>query len=225
MTQRTYLELCQQLRVECAASGSGPQSTINQQGEYERLVGWVRAANEEIQSEYFNWKFLWRKHRFITSIDPATNQRPFIYAPPDDLQVWRTKEVSINGYKVGVEEIEAIEGIDVVRGQPYHVIVLPDDSLQLVDAPDGDYEVVAEYYCKPQVFENDDDMSWIPSQFERLIIYYAMLYYANYENAPELKNQALEGINRLYPKLETHQLPKRRNRGFFGEYEEVIRTY
>lgn len=53
-----FLALVTRLVQESGASGSGPITTINQVGEYGRMVNWIQDAWLDIQSEHQDWEFL-----------------------------------------------------------------------------------------------------------------------------------------------------------------------
>ncbi|RLE28791.1 MAG: hypothetical protein DRJ61_15790, partial [Acidobacteria bacterium] len=53
----------------------------------------------------------------------------------------------------------------------------------------------------------DADVSAIPERFHRAIVARAMIYYGNYENAPEVKADGLERFSEAMDQLGTDQLP------------------
>ena len=61
----TFLELVQDLHVEVGAAGVAPATVTGQQGEAERLVGWIQKADEFVQLKYVNWKYL--RNEFTTA--------------------------------------------------------------------------------------------------------------------------------------------------------------
>ena len=70
-----FLGLVTRLVQESGASGAGPTTTVNQVGEYGRMVNWVQDAWLDIQSEQQNWEFLRTTCSF-----PTVNGEPF-YTP------------------------------------------------------------------------------------------------------------------------------------------------
>jgi len=62
----TFLELTKKLRFHCGVSGIGPSSVIDQTGDYERLVDWIRDAWTEIQNTPGYWRFMWKEDNFNT---------------------------------------------------------------------------------------------------------------------------------------------------------------
>lgn len=54
----TFLQLVQRLRTETKASGTTVTTTVNQSGEYARLVNWVNDAWLDIQSTYTDWGWM-----------------------------------------------------------------------------------------------------------------------------------------------------------------------
>ena len=209
-----FLKLCQRLRDECSVSGAGPVSVKDQAGEYARLVNWIQDANNDIQSQFFNWKFLWRK------IDLDFKEGDSFIAHPQDLNIWRPDSLWINGY-----QMEMIENHRF--GQQYYrdlAVVMPDNSIILTQKITEDCTGHVEYCCQPQTLTDDADEPWIPEPYQMAIVYRAMMKYANFENAPEIKTAGMEGFQSLMPRLIDNQLPNNMGAGgFANDYDIVVR--
>ena len=70
-----FLGIVTRLVQESGASGAGPTTTVNQVGEYGRMVNWVQDAWLDIQSEHQDWEFLRTTCSF-----PTVSGSPF-YTP------------------------------------------------------------------------------------------------------------------------------------------------
>jgi hypothetical protein len=204
-----FLQLVNQLQFESGAGNAPLTSVIGQTGETKRLVDWVRQANIRIQTMYVDWKFLRSQLEptFITGIGMQD------YAAPDDLNYWNMKSFVLDDIDIRATEYHPIDDRfqSNTIGRPDKVSVLDDNQLRFWPVPDGGYLVEAEYFIKPvdldpMVVDANSQISLIPEQFHWVIVYDALRYYANYENAPEIMNQAREGIALWMPRLEAHQL-------------------
>lgn len=208
----TYLELSQALHSEVGAAGVAPTSVTNQTGENLRLVNWIKRADLKIQRKWINWKFL----RAEFTAGNTTSQGIGTLTKPVDLKTWDLKtftiiypgETTVN--PLPAVEYEEVKGtiLDTNEGPPGRVIVLPDNNLLFEPYPDGIYTVGADYYKKPIALADNGDISLIPEEaHESAILGRAMMFYANFENAPEIKRQGEELYKEGMEELENHQLP------------------
>jgi len=198
-----FLQLVNELRRECSVAGNGLTTVVAQTGESQRLVQWIKQANDEIQGKYFDWLFLRVADTFDTLAGNDTVSKP------DDLNIWDVQRFYIGTQKLEVMDYADYEPMDADSGQPHTVIVMPDNSLLLYPNPDAAYTVSYDYYRTPNVLSIDTDEPLIPSQFHRVIVYRAMAMYANYESAQELSKQALEVYAEAMRQLQNHQLPEK----------------
>lgn len=220
-----FLELCKELRSQCSVAGIGPDRIANQTGNYQRLINWIRQSNTEIQAKYFNWKFLWR--RFNHTKEQLKRQfldtEATTIAAPADLNVWNLSSFRLNRCRIGVVEYSQWNPEEDYCGVPF-LVVMPDNSLELHNKPAGFPEITADYYAVPQTLKDDKDIPYIPEPYHQLIVYRAMMMYANYDNAPEVKHAALEGMQMLMPQLDASQLPGQQDYMMANEYDLTIRA-
>lgn len=223
----TFLELCRAVRTECSVAGVGPDTVAGQTGTYAKLVNWVRQANTEIQNRYFNWKFLFRTYTHT----PEVMGRSFaddINSPnieaPVDLNVWVKDSFRLDGKRVdAVEYHDKAFAINSMGARPY-VVIMPDNSLVINNKREGFPNLVADYYCKPQVLKSNTDTPYFPEQFHYLIIYRSMMMYGNYDNAIEIKSAGIEGWQEMMPILEANQLPLHSETLMPNQQELVVRV-
>lgn len=174
-----FLQLVRALRRETSTAGNGPTTTINQDGEMERLVEWINTAHNSVQTERVDWFFLWKQASQV-----VTTRYP---AKPDDHNVWDVKRFLLDGMP-----LDAIEYCDydvpliVPVGRPSTAILMPDGSLMFDAVPDVAYTLQYDYYRTPKVLTSDTDIPLIPEQYHRVILGDAMIRYADYESAPEI---------------------------------------
>jgi hypothetical protein len=208
----TFLELVQALHAEVGAAGIAPPAVTGQLGEAARLVNWIKRADLKIQRRWINWKFL----RSTFSAGNTTTQGVATLSAPADLNTWdlNTFMITFPGETdknpLPAVEYENVKGavIDDNEGPPDRVIIMPDNSLLFEPEPDGVYTIDADYYKKPVELTNNSDVSAIPAEFhESAILGRAIMFYANFEGAPEMSTQGNELYMEGMQELENHQLP------------------
>lgn len=213
----TYLELVQDLHRDCNVGGTAPTSGnfASLTGTVARLKDWVKQADLELKSKWFNWKFLWASGS--VSLVASTQD----YTGPSDLGIYDKNTFLLDGYPIQVIEYREYKEKSLLgvadEGTPVVIVILPNNSLRCYPIPDAAQTLTFEYYkaATASVLSAHGDTSVIPAQFHRAIFYTAMTYYANWDNADELKKQAVEGLygrngtleEGWIHKLETHQLP------------------
>lgn len=225
----TYLQLLQELHRECGAAGVAPSTVLNLTGEANRLAGWVRQANLDIQNLWESWKFL----QVVDSraLTPAVNTLAAPTGMGDGMWDLDTFKVTPVGETVPMEvlanEFDEVktEIVDTSAGTPWRVVVMPDNSLRFEGTPAAADTFSGLYYReadRDELAASDDEPS-IPARFHRIITGRALILYANYEGADEIKTQGGEIIADYLPRLENSQLPNARKARFrTGGSFEVI---
>jgi len=201
-------------------AGSGPTQVTGQAGQLLRVVDWVAQAWEDIQIMRPNWKFM---HSFLTFNTAATTRD---YAPGDvsitDMNQWDQGSLLIYENAVGASDQNHLPytsyadwrtayraGMDVLAdGRPVLWTILPNNSIRMQPAPDKVYTVDGEYKKVAQLFTADADVPTnLPDDFHILIVWQALKYYAYYQNAPEVLEEAEDKFDALLTRLEIEQLP------------------
>lgn len=214
----TYLELVQDLHRDCNVGGTSPTSAsfaTGLTGVASRLKAWVKDSDIEIKSKWFNWKFLWADSSITTVNGTST------YSAPTGLGIYDKETFLIGTDALAVVEYrefkETLRGTTVSNAKPTLAVILPDNRIRLWPTPDAVYTVTYEYYksAVASTLAVHGDESVIPTAFHKVLYYSAMLKYANWDNAGELRQQAMEQLYGLdqsreggwIAKLEAHQLP------------------
>lgn len=208
----TFLELVQALHSEVGAAGSSPTTVVNQVKENNRMVNWIKRADLRLQNKWVNWKFM----RLEFTTNNTTTAGVATLGAPADHKTWDVETFKIlypgdTEYSdIDVVEYENIkdEILTTDQGAPSRIIIMPDNNLKLDPVPDGVYTVQADYYRKPVALANNTDVSLIPEEYhESAILGRAMMFYANFEGADEIKVQGQELYAEGLAEMENHQLP------------------
>jgi hypothetical protein len=224
-----YLTLVQDLHTGVGAAGVVPQAVTGLSGEAQRLANWIRRADNLIQLKWVNWKFM--RSDFGTAGSNDTTASTETLAKPTDHKYWDRKTFRItypgetDKYPIDVVEYDTIKTgvLDTSEGVPDRVILMPDNSLIFEPVPDGIYTIDADYYVRPTLLAASTDVSAIPEEFHDIILGRAMILYANFENAPEIKDQGEEIYTEQLALLENDQLPNQFSSRFnTGAEIEVI---
>ncbi len=212
----SYLELIQQLHRDCGAAGTEPAGVAGLTGEAKRLANWIKRADEYVQLKYVNWKFKRATYSVATVAATATAAKPaglkywdfqtFFIIEPGETD--KNPFIAVEYDKVKADIFDTDEHI------PWRAIVMPDNSLQFDPVPDDAYTIEADYYTVPTLLAANDDISDIPPEYHQIIIGRALLLYANFENAPEIKDQGEEIYLEQLALLENDQLPNQEHSRF-----------
>jgi len=197
-----FIQLVNDVRRESSVSGSSVTTTVSQTGEFARLAKWVQRAYEDIQSAYMDWFFLHKESTFTTVI----GQRRV--TPPTDLNIWDVEKLyDAAGNKMHVMYRNQVDWfLDPLKtGKPQTLIIEPNNQILLWPAPDAAYTYTYEYFRKPFQLLVDTDEPAFPEHFQKVITGRAMMYYANYESAPEIEKQGMEIYLEARRNLIAHQ--------------------
>lgn len=221
----TFLELVQDLHRESGASGQAPTAVTGQTGEANRLVKWVQSADKYVQDLWENWKFLKQDYSEVTAV--GSNVLPVVQnvAFYDNDSFFLIENGQTDKNPIEVVEYDKIkdEIRDTSDGVPFRVILMPDFTLQVDPVPDAAHTIQGDYYINAVEMEANDDVSIIPARFHEIILGRALILYANYENATEIKTQGGEIYTEQLARLENNQLPNQFNARFrTGGFFEVV---
>ena len=218
-----FLQLVNQLRVECGVSGP-PLTTVAGQlagSENARMVSWIQQAWIDIQTSKEDWLFLREPFVFNTV---ALQQ---IYTPVEaGLTVatfgnWKRDSFRCSSVGQSYADEQLMNYMDWTTyrnlyryanmrnttARPVVVSITPEKDLAFGSTPDIAYVIDGEYYTQPVSLTADADTPGIPDRFQMAIVYRAMMYYAGYEAAPEVLSRGDFEYRRLYSRMEIDQLP------------------
>lgn len=190
--------------IAAGSTGNAPSSTINQTGEYKRVVDWVDMAWDEIQREH-KWSFLWESttvtipagvnllagtipaHRYVQDASYIGSKR-LLYLP------W---EAFRRRYPTAL----------ISAGEPATWSIRPDKAFVVDHSPTADTAISVERYQNPVAMAADADEPAMPAEHHMAIVYKALLLYANFEEAGITRATAEAELNRHLMALGLLELP------------------
>ena len=220
----TYLELCQDMARDVGIPGDGPSSVTSTSlsEEENAVVRYIKTADQDIQSRWFDWDYLWSEATITASSGTSTltsSNSGF----PSSLGNWRLDSFVWNKSSDDYQILEYVPLIEYREDYKYGTIdsdipevftVKPDNTIDLYPTPNASVAVSAEYWSTPTLLSSDSQVSEIPARFHRIIIARAKMFYAENEDAPEIMVSSLSEFEDQLDKLEADQLPRQKNRRF-----------
>lgn len=213
----TFLELCQRLRQEVGASGTGPTTVLNQSGELARIVAWIASADEDIQRARPNWNFM------RASFSVQTVSGVAAYSATDcgitAFRDWlhnRFKSYLTSGGVAGEAMLypmdydqwyERYNRGTPVTGAPFAFTILANRSFSLAPIPDGIYTVRGEYQRSVVTLADDSSAPIYPGEYHMLAVYKAMMSYGRYTGATEVYQDGYNRYAEMMAQMEKTQLP------------------
>jgi hypothetical protein len=212
-----FVQLVENLRVECGVSGSPLVTVQTVSGEMLRLRNWIADAWNEIQVSRQEWKFLRAQFSFNTQ----ANKQQYTLADLSltNLDMWKQNSFWIYDPAIGIADQMPFNPLPwddfremYIRGsqtpqKPQRFALATDDSIWLGPLPDNVYTISGEYWTDPVQLSADLDTPSMPVQFHKLVVYEAMKKFAGYDAATEVYQRAVNEGSHMRTMLEIKQLP------------------
>lgn len=223
MPSMTLLQLVQKLAEKCGVAE--PSTVIGLTGESARLLGYIVAADKDIQGEHQEWRFLRRTAQWTTVDGQATyttlecgiTADTFGKWITDSFRAWHTATGQNSEQFLTHWEYEDWRNLfqlganRTAKSQPTILTVTPEDGIGLGPVPLVGYTVLGDYYRSASVLDttSNSSVSVIPAKFDHMmIVYKAMMKYALYESAPEVFKEGNDEYAKLFGVMENDQLPR-----------------
>lgn len=203
------LELARTLRqyagIGAGSTGNGPVTTINQTGEFKRVVDWIDAAWAELQREHL-FDFLWENPGVtitagVNSVTGTISARRYVkdsaYIGARQLAYYPWAEFKVR-YPAAL----------ISDGEPSAWSIRPDKTIVVDRKPLTDTVIKLERYANGTAMDSDDDVPAMPAEHHMAIVYKALLLYANFEEAGVTRATAEAELNRHLMALGLQELPE-----------------
>lgn len=222
-----FLQLCQAVARESGTiSGSNqPASVVGQSGRLLKIVNWTADAWKLIQNHRNSWR--WMRKEFTGTTTAGAGRYTAASWNITDFARWITDAqcsdympVSIYKQDSGVADEGVIAEIPwglwrdkYGRGQqfnrrPTEYAISPAEEFCLGSIPDDTYVVRGEYYQRPQILANNEDVPNCPARFHDVIVWRAVLLLSEHDEAPFPVAAARMKYDELMEDLERDQLPR-----------------
>lgn len=207
----TYLEFCKKMVRDLGLKNSITTVT-GQTGMNQKIVDWVADADNEIQTIWSDWDFLWAQYEETCIVGQLE------YTKPSDLGTWDFDSFYLNYTSddyVYLSMLDYRTWRKVYRqgtqtnDEPNLFVITPAKNIYLEPRPDDTHLLTADYWRSPTWMTANTDTSPIPSRFERIIIARAKIYYAEHEEFPTVFELATKEYADLLKRLEDAELPGR----------------
>lgn len=214
-----FLQLVKRLCRECGVSTDNLTTVVGQTGEALRMVDWVNSAYSDVLLTHQDWGFLRASTSFTTTGGQATytpaqagtsnfglwvrdSFRNYPTATGTDAEI----EMEFIGYDLWRHRYQ-LGSARTATSQPAEFTITPAKAIGLGPVPAAGYTVTADYFTKPVALSADADAHVIPTQYEEIIVYRAMMLYGGFEAASETYDRGRQEFSRLMHALENDYLP------------------
>lgn len=208
--------------LECAISGT-MTTTVNQTGEFLRVVTWCNQAWVDIQTERQTWDFMRSSQLNGGGVSFATVSGQAIYplgtgagtvgVAAANFDSWVPRSFRDQTTTVGVSDQIPLAWISydawrdgysmgaqqTVTTRPVAIAVGPNNEICVGPWPTATYTLTGDYYRAPAEMTADDDTPTnLPAQYHMAIVWRAMRdAYGQYEAAPEVMARATANYRRI----------------------------
>lgn len=228
-----YLGLVQRLWLESGASGTspGPSTVVSPTGEDLRLVTWVNAAWQDIQTAHTDWDWMRSSASFPTVASTSVYTLGAAAAGTVGVTVatfgaWARHTGRTYLTSVGTNDEQELGYIpyDLWRDayligslrstntRPTEISISPAKALCLAPTLAG-YTVTMDYFTAPVDLALDADIPSLPAQFHMAIVWKALMMYGAYESATEVYDRGELEFGKLMTRMTADRLPEMTHAG------------
>lgn len=226
------LALAQRLVLEAGVSGT-LTTTINQTGEFNRIVSWIDTAWEQLQTDHDDWDWMRSSNILGQGISFATVGGQASYplgtgsgtvgVAASNFGKWDRETFRVFTTSVGFlnetfldyvpydswRDAYMFGAMRTVQTRPVAFAIGPDKSICLGPPPNNLYTVTGDYFVAPSAMSADTDVPvGLPVRWHMDIVYRAMQMYAGYEAAPEVMQRANASHALLLAQMEAQYVPE-----------------
>ena len=223
LNPETFLDLVQRAHHECGVQGAVPTDLVNATGINFRLFMWVNGAWKWLQGLYPDWHFMHRTDLSFVTVAGQMSYTPS-QAGVSEGAVSSWKKRSFRVYQTSVGQSSELEmtywpyeefyptfmkgALRTSQRPPYNFTIDPSMNIVL-ECPSAGYTITGEYYRAVTGMDDELDVpTGLDAEDRMVLVYKAMEWYANDENAPEVLATAQKETRRIQNRLEIRRLTK-----------------
>jgi hypothetical protein len=200
------LELCQKVVQDAGISTTGMATTLNQTGEYKRVISWVEQAYRKVQTQRNDWLFL--REEFSQTV--TTNSLSIA-----GVSRWLTHTIQLDGIilpELHWDDYKALP-TPTNTGKPAFFAVAPDRSLRFYPVPDQEYTCSGEYQAIPDVMNSDSAEPIFPEEYHDIIAWKALEMYGAYSGEYDRFTQGGMEYHDILFRMRATEAPEMRANG------------
>jgi len=226
-----YLEMVREALREASISGPGPTSLATARGIEERFASWVKRAWLQIQEERRDYSFMRQAKTF--TLAPGKSEYSLEELEVTDLDRWDFRQGTFYPLAEPTKKRVLQSDLDYddyllhlslqsgQTGPVTSVMVIAGTYADLLfwPTPTEEYSVSIPYYRVPAELVLESDVPAIqPANLHWAIVWRALLFYAYYDGAVEIAEEANEEYNRYISMIDARYKPSPRpiNLGSFA---------
>lgn len=212
-----FLELCQFVLDEGDQVGANMTTVLvtSESPEIQRnVVRWIQQAYARIQRRGRFWKFH-RKNGVLIATDGSQDyvKSSVLRVLADSIQIRLVGETSSTPmtFLTYKQWRDLFNGVELTAGYPRWFTELSQGKFRLTPDPDPNrvFEILADWYIKSHVLENDDDSPIWDEDLHELVAWEALKYFAlEYEASETLGKRVTLALPGLWQEMFDRYLPE-----------------
>lgn len=221
----TFNDLVQRTHYECSVQGSPPTDLENAVGINFQLYLWVNQAWMWLQQQRDDWHFMHRSNLSFVTVAGQLEYTPTQAGVAEGgvsswckhrFRMYHTATGQSSEIRMHFHPYDEFRDVFVVgtlrtaQRPPVNITVAPNLSL-MIECPLVGYTITGEYYHAPIGMDDDDDEPTLEAADRMILVYKAMEFYANDQNAPEVLATAQKETKRILNRLDIRRLDRLRS--------------
>ncbi|MEO0504440.1 MAG: hypothetical protein AAFZ14_14020 [Pseudomonadota bacterium] len=225
----TFLQLCQDVSRESGTiPGVAPSTTVGNTDRLAKIVSWTSQAYTRIQTARNDWRWLNREGELTLLANtrrttkaslaedgvPASRFATWLYDPEQGEGSWSAYETSqgvANERPLRFEHWHFFYRYRL-RGPedtnpPVRFSIDNQDRVVVDPVPTTEWTMRCRFKAGPQTLAADDDVPEMPEQFHQMIVWRALMFLANFDEATTQLPEWKGNYEALYGKIVQQQTP------------------
>lgn len=209
-----FLEICNEVKNQAEIGGADMTSVTGQTGKLAMVVKWVNRAYMRIATHRDDWQWLFSP-AYTFNLSPGKRQYTASELLVTDIKKWDIRRPRIYRTSIGLADETKMDVIsysdwerslamgEQVSGKPDFLFTLPGtNTLMFHQVPDAEYTVTLNYWKAASKLVNATDIPLIPEEYQDIITYRALMFYAVYDDATEIYLDAKNEYTSLLERME-----------------------
>lgn len=221
----TYLQITQKSVRESGTTQSvSPSSVASQTGRLLQFVNWTADAWTWVQNKHSFWRWMRKEFSGKETVSGTARYTAASWSITDFAR-WREDDIREGYYPLtiykqatGVSDENYLRQVSYeywrsvygrgtqTNDRPSVYAISPLNKICLGPIPDAVYIIGGEYQKTPQVLSDNDDVPECPARFHDIIVWKALIFAAEFDEAPLYIGRASKNFTEMMGQLELDQL-------------------